>query len=51
MQNILAATVNRVLPYPKLINALKKAFTENITVPPVFILILITPKQAEKQHY
>jgi ornithine cyclodeaminase/alanine dehydrogenase-like protein (mu-crystallin family) len=34
MQNILAATVNRVLPYPKLINALKKAFTENITVPP-----------------
>jgi ornithine cyclodeaminase len=34
MQTISAVTVNRALSYPLLINALHRAFTENITVPP-----------------
>jgi len=34
MQTISAETVNHALSFPKLINALERAFTENITVPP-----------------
>jgi len=34
MKIITADTVNKALSFPKLINGLQKAFTENITVPP-----------------
>jgi ornithine cyclodeaminase len=34
MQTISDVTVNLALPYPKLINALQRTFTENIIVPP-----------------
>lgn len=34
MKTISDATVTLALPYPKLINALQRAFTENIVVPP-----------------
>jgi len=34
METISEVTVNRALSYPKLINGLERAFTENITVPP-----------------
>lgn len=34
MQTISELTVNRALAFPKLIKALERAFTENITVPP-----------------
>ena len=34
MQSISAETVNLALSFPKLINSLERAFTENIIVPP-----------------
>jgi ornithine cyclodeaminase len=48
MQTISAAAVNRALAYPKLINALQKAFTENITVPPRLHFDIENPKASRE---